>query len=243
MRRKIRVMIVDDHDIARKGVREMLNEYKGAEEITVVAEVDSGEEAVKRVRQINDDTDPKGAIDVVLMDIKMPGMGGVEATRLIGLRNKMFSDHYDTVKVIALTAGDSDDHLIPSQLLQYGASGYLTKDCGVVELARVIEKCHRGGRYLSPQIAQRLAFNDADAFERRYSPKDLLSGQETKIMMLIADGMMTETICKILNINRKTVSTYRRRIFEKLGVHNDVQLTKLAIMHNMLEDYSYSKKN
>ncbi len=132
----IKVLVVDDHDLVRTGITRMLADIDG---LQVIGQADSGQEALKKVREIKP--------DVVLMDVKMPGIGGLEATR------KLLRSHPD-LKVVAVTA--CEDDLFPTRLLQAGAAGYLTKGVALEEMVQAIRMAFAGQRYLSPQIAQQL---------------------------------------------------------------------------------------
>ena len=182
----IRVLVVDDQDLVRSGICRLLAD---AEQVEVVGDAASGEEAVQKAR----DLEP----DVVLMDINMPGIGGLEATQKILQRQP-------EIQIIALTVYDGDPYT--SRLLKIGASGYLTKGAHFDEMLRAIVKVNSGQKYISPEIAQKLAlrpFQD-DAGSLFLSPK--------------------------------TVNSYRYRIFEKLGIEkSDVQLTHLALRHGLID--------
>jgi two-component system, NarL family, invasion response regulator UvrY len=209
----INVLIVDDHDIVCAGVGRLLSDIKG---ILVIGEARSGEDAVKIAKEKRP--------DVVLMDVKMPGIGGLEATRKM-LRNN------PEIKVIALTV--CGDEPFPSKLLQAGAAGYLTKGSGIDEMVLAIRSVYAGKRYLGPEIAQQLAlkkYTDADG-----SPLDALSERELQVMMMITSGQKVQDISDKLCLSPKTVNSYRYRLFDKLGVASDVELTHLAIRHGILD--------
>ena len=205
-------MLVDDHDLVRTGIRKMLDDVSG---IKVVGEARSGEEAVKLGRQLKP--------NVVLMDVKMPGIGGFEATR------KLLRGDPD-IKVLVVTICTND--LYPARLLQIGASGYLTKGCTMEEMVQAIRAVHAGQRYISPEIASRLAFKHVS--EQEDSPFDQLSERELQVMLMITMGMKVQDIAEKLCLSPKTVNSYRYRIFEKLKVKNDVELTLLAIRHGLV---------
>ena len=210
----IDVVLVDDHQIVRAGIKRILDEAKG---IKIVDEVASGEEIVQLVR--------KQDVDVVLMDIHMPGIGGLEATRKIV--------HYNPkIKVIVLTV--SDDDIYPVRFLKSGAAGYLTKDCHAEELIQAIKQVYGGQRYLSPEIAQQLALK---RFDNRDSPFDLLSERELQVMLMITRGEKVPKIAEQLHLSTKTVNTYRYRIFNKLGVNSDVEMTHLALRYGVIDGH------
>ncbi|MDF1759216.1 MAG: UvrY/SirA/GacA family response regulator transcription factor [Coxiellaceae bacterium] len=209
----INVMLVDDLDLVRTGIRKMLDESAG---IKVIGEATSGEEAVKLARSVKP--------NVVLMDVKMPGIGGFEATRKL---IRMDPD----IKVLIVTVCDND--LYPARLLQVGASGYLTKGATMDEMVQAIKAVHAGQRYISPEIANRLAFKHVS--DKDESPFETLSERELQVMLMITKGMKVQEIADKLCLSPKTVNSYRYRIFEKLNVKNDVELTLLAIRHGLVE--------
>lgn len=208
----IKVLIVDDHEILRAGIKMLL---ENVHDLLIVGEAGSGEQAIVLARETNP--------DVVLMDVKMPGMGGLEATRRL-------ARHQPNIRVIALTSCTEEP--FPSRLIQAGAQGYLTKGCGVEEMILAIQKVHKGEKYISPEIAQLLALkNISDESE---SPFEKLSERELQVMLMITAGQKVQDISDKLCLSPKTVNSYRYRLFEKLKVNNDVELTHLAIRHGML---------
>ncbi len=210
----ITVVLVDDHELVRMGIRRLLEDVS---EVSIVGEASSGEEAIKLARDLK----PR----VMLMDVKMPGIGGLEATRRI-------SASLPDTRVIAVTACGEDP--FPGRLMRAGASGYLTKGADVSEMLQAIRSVIRGQRYLSPAIAQRMAlstFSDSDAA----TPLDTLSEREMQIAMMIVNCHKVQAISDKLCLSPKTVNTYRYRIFEKLSISSDVELTHLAIRHGLVE--------
>jgi two-component system, NarL family, invasion response regulator UvrY len=208
----IRVLVVDDHDLVRTGITRMLADIDG---LQVVGEADSGESALKLARELKP--------DVVLMDVKMPGIGGLEATR------KLLRSHPD-IKVVAVTVCEEDP--FPTRLMQAGAAGYLTKGAGLDEMVQAIRLAFAGQRYISPQIAQQLALK---SFQPQASPFDALSEREIQIALMIVGCQKVQIISDKLCLSPKTVNTYRYRIFEKLSVTSDVELTLLAVRHGMVD--------
>lgn len=207
----IKVLIVDDHELVRVGIRKLLQEFK---EIEVVGDSQSGEDAVAIARDLKP--------DVVLMDVKMPGIGGLEATKRILRMNPQ-------LKIIVVTACFEEP--FPSRLLQAGACGYITKSASPEEVISAIKKVHQGQRYISPEIAQQLALRTLIAPED--TPFDRLSERELQVLLMITNGATVNDIAEKLCISIKTVHSYRYRLFEKLAVQNDVELTRLAIRHGM----------
>ncbi len=209
----INVLVVDDHDLVRSGVVRLLSDVAG---IMVVGEACNGEEAVKIARE--------KCPHVVLMDIRMPGIGGLEATRRIVCYNP-------EIKVIALTIYESEP--FPTKLLQAGASGYLTKGAILDEMVLAIRTVHAGNRYLGPEIAQQMALKSVKASIQ--SPFEQLSERELQVMIMITAGQNVQMIAEKLCVTPKTINSYRYRIFEKLNVQSDVELTLLAMRHGILD--------
>jgi two-component system invasion response regulator UvrY len=209
----INVLVVDDHDLVRSGIVRLLSDVSG---IVVVGEASSGEEAVKIARE--------KCPHVVLMDVRMPGIGGLEATRKI-------VRHNPEIKVIALTTYENEP--FPTKLLQVGASGYLTKGALIDEMVLAIRTVHAGNRYLGPEIAQQMALKSVE--ENEQSPFTSLSERELQVMIMITAGQSVQTIAEKLCVTPKTINSYRYRIFEKLNVDSDVELTLLAMRHGILD--------
>lgn len=210
----IKVMVVDDHKLVRKGMANILGATSG---INVIAEAGSGEDAIKLAREM--------LPDIVLMDLQMPGIGGLEATRKL---LRVLPD----VKILIITVCGSD--VFPSKLLEEGVSGYITKDCSPEELIRAVRAVHTGQRYLSSEIAQRLALRRYST-EKEKAPFESLSERELQIMMMITSGKKPRAIARVLHLSPKTVNTYRYRLFEKLGVKSDVELTHYALKHGVID--------
>ncbi|MDG9759746.1 UvrY/SirA/GacA family response regulator transcription factor [Pseudomonas sediminis] len=213
----IRVLVVDDHDLVRTGITRMLADIDG---LQVVGQACTGEEALIKVRELKP--------DVVLMDVKMPGIGGLEATR------KLMRSHPD-IKVVAVTVCEEDP--FPTRLLQAGAAGYLTKGAALDEMVQAIRLVFAGQRYIDPQIAQQLALKSFQP-QNSGSPFDLLSEREIQIALMIANCHKVQNISDKLCLSPKTVNTYRYRIFEKLSITSDVELALLAVRHGMVDAVS-----
>lgn len=209
----IHVLLVDDHELVRTGIKRILNDTRG---MKVIGEAGSGEEALRMMRQCKP--------DVVLMDVNMPGIGGLEATRKLLYM-------YPAVKVIVVTVHAEEPY--PTRLLEAGASGYLTKGCAVEEVIGAIKAVHAGQRYIGMDIAQQLALSLLPGGQK--SPFDALSHREMQVMLMVTQGQSIQQISDKLCLSPKTVSTYRYRLYEKLGVDNDVELTHLAMRHGMIE--------
>jgi len=209
----ITLLIIDDHELVREGIRRLLEDQA---HITVLAEAASGEEAIKLASELKP--------EIILMDISMPGIGGLEAThRLLQINPKQ--------KIIILTAHTADP--FPKVLLRAGAVGYISKNSGLSEMQIAIETIHKGKSYISPDIAQKLAI--AALNPSNDSPFDRLSQRELQIIMLIVQGLRTQEIAKRLCLSPKTISTYRSRLMDKLEVPSVVELMKLAEQHGLNE--------
>ena len=209
----IKVLLVDDHDLVRLGIKKLLNDVGNIE---IVGEAASGEEAITLVK--------KFMPDVVLMDVKMPGIGGLEATKKI-------VKAYPKVKVLVVTV--CGDEPYPTRVLQAGASGYMTKGVSVDEMIQAIKTVHSGSRYLSPEVAQQLALKHLT--HKDGSPFDVLSKREMQVLIMITSGQKVNEVADQLFLSPKTVNSYRYRLFEKLKIESDVELTHLAIRHKLID--------
>ncbi len=212
---------MDDHALVRMGIRRLLEDMT---DIEVIADAESGEQALVLVKTHNP--------DVVLLDMKMPGIDGWEVTR----RLKKSNPH---IKVIAVTAMCTEP--FPTRVLQLGAMGYLTKESGAGEMEAAIRKVAKGEKYLSAEIAQKMAINSLQ--ETQASPFDTLSEREMQVMLMITSGMEVQDIAERLFLSSKTINGYRYRMFEKLAIKNDVELTYLAMKHRVIEHPSDSMQD
>lgn len=219
---KINVMVVDDHDLVRYGISRLLQDQQ---DVHVVAEVDSGEGAIEQCKTCQED------IDIILMDINMPGIGGLEATYRINKR-------WPEIGIIVITA--HADGPLPKKLLKGGAKGYLTKGTDINEIMTAIRDVRGGGRYITKDIAQQLALSMLPGAENLI---DLLSKRELQTLMMIARGYKTNKISTVLNLSPKTISTYRKRLHEKLNVSTDVEMLHLAYKHGIIDDNNIIKNN
>ncbi|MBN7769166.1 UvrY/SirA/GacA family response regulator transcription factor [Marinobacter daepoensis] len=214
----IRVLVVDDHELVRSGITRMLADNP---DIEVIGQASSGEEAIDCVRE--------NRPDIVLMDIRMPGIGGLEATRRI-LRID------DSIRVIVVTACADDPY--PARVMQSGATAYITKGADIQEMVRAIRKAHSGQRYISPEIAQKMALKQLGG-EREddgeLSLFERLSEREMQIAMMVVDCQKVQDISDKLCLSPKTVNSYRYRIFEKLEISSDVELALMAVRLGLLD--------
>jgi two-component system, NarL family, invasion response regulator UvrY len=212
----IKVVIVDDHDLVRLGVRRIL---ESAPDIKVVGEANSGESAINLIKVMMP--------DVVFMDLRMPGIGGLEATRKLLRINPR-------LKIIVVTVCDEEP--FPGRLVRAGAMGYITKNTSSDELLKAVRKVMSGHVYITLEVAQKMALRQVSNAAR--SPFSQLSERELQVMWMVTRGQEVRDIAKKLCLSPKTINTYRYRLFEKLGVSNNVELTHLAARYGMLEEES-----
>jgi DNA-binding NarL/FixJ family response regulator len=210
----INILLVDDDDLVRCGIRMLLDKFC---EIKIIGEAANGERAIQLARDLKP--------DVVVMDLKMPGIGGLEATRKI-LQIEA------NIKVIIVTS--CTDEPIPSCLMRAGAMGYVTKTTDADELAMAIHKAHSGQPYITPIIAQQMALRRSTN-DSAGSMIDKLSQREMQVMWMVIRGSQVNDIAARLNLSPKTINTYRYRMFEKLAIKNNVELTHLALKHGMID--------
>lgn len=209
----IRVLVVDDHDLVRMGISRMLSD---SPDIEVVGEADSGDMALKLAKQLTP--------DVVLLDVNMPNIGGLEATKRLVQLDK-------GIKILAVSSLSTQPY--PSMLLKAGANGYITKGTPLEEMIRAIKKVYQGGRYFSSEVAEQLA--ETLLSDNAGSPFDLLSDREKQVAMMVVNCQSPQQIADQLFVSVKTINTYRYRIYEKVGVDSDVKLTHLAIRHGLIQ--------
>jgi DNA-binding NarL/FixJ family response regulator len=209
----IKVFIVDDHEIIRRSLKMIL---KDASDLLVVGEAQDGKEALETI--------PVTDIDVLLLDMNMPGKCGIELlTELKKLKPEMH--------IIVLTIHPEDRFALKT--LKAGASGYLCKDTALEELVNAIRKVHSKGRYISATLAEQLAFNLVPDNEENSNP-NVLSEREQYILTKIASGEKIKDIATEMNLSISTIFTYRMKIFEKLKLTNNVELTHYAIENKLV---------
>lgn len=208
----IKVFLIDDHALVRTGIRMILSTQTGIE---VVGEAESGELALPQIRRLKP--------DVVLCDLHLPGVSGLEVTERI-----VKGDHGTRVIIVSV----SDDGPLPRRLLEAGASGYLGKGGDAVELIRAIHDVALGRRYLGTSVAQNMALSN---LEGGGSPFDALSPRETEVALLLTQGLRQEEIAKRLCLSAKTVNTHKSRLFEKIGITDNIALARLASQYGLLE--------
>ena len=210
--RDIRILLVDHQEMVRCGLQRLLNDTP---RLCVVGEASSGEEAVRLSRSLKP--------DVVLMDVQIPGIGALEATRRM--------TRGEAVSRIVLVASQLGG-LFPMRMLDAGASGYLSKNCGIQEISDALAVVCGGERYISADIARQMALSTLPGAEQ--SPFEHLTRREMQVMLMVAQGQSVHDISDHLRLSSKTISTYRYRLYEKLGVGNDIELARLAIRHGVV---------
>ncbi len=209
----VRIIIVDDHPIVREGLKKIL---ENTPDITVVDEADSGEELLNKIRKNN--------YDLILLDISMPGRGGLELLEQLKLEKH-------NLKILILSIHSEENYAV--RALRTGASGYLTKDKAPFELIEAIRKVSRGGKYVSPSLAEKLAFDLELGDNKQFHEK--LSNREFQIMRMIASGKTITNISEEIALSISTISTYRNRILEKMKMKNNAELTYYAIKNKLVE--------
>ena len=215
--KKIGILLADDHAVVRQGLRALL-EAEG--DITVMGEAENGRQAVALAR--------KAAPDVVLMDVVMPGMNGLEATRQI-------VRHVPSAKVLVLTSYGDDDYV--TQLLEAGAAGYLVKQTAAADLLKAIREVHRGKSFFSPSIAKRLRPQNGEngASGPPTFRQERLTSREAEVLQLVAEGFANKQIAAELSISIKTVEKHRQQAMNKLNIHDIAGLTRYAIAKGWVE--------
>ncbi len=209
----IRILVADDHGVVRKGLTQIVGESPGLE---VTGEAATGQEALDLVRS--------RPFDVVILDIAMPGRGGLDILRELKAARP-------TLKVLVLSMYPEEQYAIRS--LRDGASAYLTKGSPPEELILAIRTVAAGKRYITPSVADRLASYIEDSAQR--PPHESLSNREMQVLVLIGTGKQISDIAGELNLSVKTVSTYRSRILEKMGMETNAQIIRYALQHGLVE--------
>ena len=216
MSHEITILLADDHRIVRQGLKLLIEKQKG---MRVIAEAEDGAQAVKAVDEI--------LPDIVIMDVSMPVLNGIEATRRI-------RDNHPQIRVIALSM--HSDRRFVIETLKAGARGYLLKDCAFEEMAGAIRAVMDDKTYLSAEITDlvvrdyvaQLAQNDRSAFA-------VLTAREREVLQLLAEGRSTKDVAFLLGVSVKTSETYRQQLMEKLGLHSIAELTKYAIREGLTQ--------
>jgi DNA-binding NarL/FixJ family response regulator len=210
----IRVLLADDHAIVRAGLKELLTD---AGDITVAGEAANGQEVMACIRAED--------YDVAVLDMSMPGRGGIELI-------KQVKDEKPKLRVLVLTMHSEEQYAV--RALKAGASGYLTKDAAADQLVAAIRRIAAGGAYVSPETAERLVLDAAPRAES--APHTLLSDREFQVLQLIAGGKSVGEIARQLSLSVKTISTHKTRILHKMGLANQAELIRYALEHKLLDE-------
>jgi DNA-binding NarL/FixJ family response regulator len=209
----MKVLIADDHLVVRKGLKEIV---RNMDDVSVVDEAKDGREALAKIE--------KGGYDIVILDISMPGLSGLDVLHTMKSKNVK-------AQILILSVHPQEQYAI--RALRLGASGYLSKDSAYEELTSAIKKISAGGRYISSDLAEKYLFGkkkDADK-----TPHERLSEREFQIMCMLAKGKSVTEVAHDLFISDKTVSTHRMRILEKMGMKKNADLMLYAIRNNLIE--------
>jgi DNA-binding NarL/FixJ family response regulator len=215
---KIKVLLVDDHTVVRQGLRVLL---EAEQDIEIVGEADTGRQAVQLTRKL--------APDVVVMDIAMPNLNGLEATRQI-------LKEMPRAKVLVLSSYSDDEYV--HQMTEAGAAGYLLKQTAATDLIKAIREARKGNAFFSPSISKRLLDQYREAFLKGVPVKkrtDLLTSRESEVLQLIAEGKPNKQIASDLSISIKTVEKHRQQLMNKLNIHEVAGLTRYAISKGVIE--------
>lgn len=209
----IRILLADDHKLLREGLHSLIEQQP---DMTVIAEAEDGRATVQLAAKMSP--------DIIVMDISMPGLNGMEATRQILSKDP-------GVKVLALSMHTDRRFIV--EMLGAGASGYLLKDCAFEELIRAIHALADHRTYLSPKISDVVVKDYACRISKSLSSLSVLSPREREVLQLLAEGKSTREIASVLQIGMKTVETYRQQIMEKLDIHTIAGLTKFAVREGL----------
>jgi DNA-binding NarL/FixJ family response regulator len=215
---KIKVLLADDHTVVRQGLRVLL---EAEQDIAIVGEAETGRQAVQLTKKL--------APDVVVMDIAMPLLNGLEATRQI-------IKEAPSTKVLILSSYSDDEYV--HQLTEAGAGGYLLKQTAATDLIKAIREARKGNAFFSPAISKRLLDHYRDAFLRGVPVRkrtDLLTSREAEVLQLIAEGKPNKQIASELSISIKTVEKHRQQVMNKLNIHDVAGLTRYAISKGIIE--------
>jgi two-component system response regulator NreC len=206
----IKILLADDHKLLREGLRALIEEQRN---MTVVAEAEDGRSAVRLAASLSP--------DIIVMDISMPGLNGIDATRRIAAENP-------GIKVIALSMHADRDFVV--EMFKAGASGYLLKDCAFEELIHAIRAVSSKKAYLSSKLSDTMIKDYVNLFpKKKLSVFSALTVREREVLQLLAEGKSTREVAAKLNVSTKTVETFRRLIMKKLDIHTVAELTKYAI--------------
>ena len=209
---QIKILLVDDHAVVRMGFKMLI---EAEDDITVIGEAESGEVAIKLFQELKP--------DIILMDITMPGIGGLEAIDRIIAKDK-------NTKILVLSAHEDSVH--PKRVLNAGAMGYLTKRSAAEELIKAIKSIHQGKRYLEPNIAQQMAITQLSG---ETNPVEILSDREFEVFIALAKGKSTNEIADTLCLSPRTVGTHLYNIKQKLNANNSAEIALIAIRCGLID--------
>lgn len=209
---QIKILLVDDHAVVRMGFKMLI---EAETDIKVIGEAESGEAAVKLSQELKP--------DIIVMDITMPGIGGLEAIDRIMAKDK-------NTKILVLSAHEDSVH--PKRVLNAGAMGYLTKRSAAEELIKAIKSIHQGKRYLEPNIAQQMAITQLSG---ETNPVEILSDREFEVFMALAKGKSTNDIADTLCLSPRTVGTHLYNIKQKLNANNSAEIALIAIRCGLID--------
>lgn len=215
MKKQIDVLIADDHQIFREGIASLLN---GQKEINVVAESANGEEILESLNNTK--------IDVVLMDINMPKMNGIECAAII--KNK-----YPKVNILVFSSHDKDQYIV--KMLQMGVAGYILKTCGINELTSAIKTVSMGCSYFCKEVTNKIVEQFSNKGKLKKSGKEEITDREMEVLKLVSKGLRNNEIGTKLFISPRTVDTHRRNLMQKLGLHSAIELANYAMQNNLLD--------
>ena len=217
--KKTKILVVDDHPLVRFGV---INQLKASEDYIVVGEAEDGEDAIAKTKALTP--------DLVIMDIFMPGLSGIEATKLIKKK-------YPDTKILILTGFENEDYVY--QIIRSGAGGYVLKSVEKEELIEAVAAVVRGEKFFSPRISKLILENFIRKAEGQKSPipadEDILTKREKEIVALVADGLTNQQIAEKLFISARTVDTHRTNIMQKLNIHDVANLVRYAIEKGLVQ--------
>ena len=213
---QIKVLLVDDHAILRAGLRSLLATYN---DIEVVGEASDGEEAICKVRELRP--------DVIVMDLNMPGMNGLVATRYI-------LGEFSDARILMLTQYGNKEYVLP--LLEAGAAGYVLKQAADTDFVKGIRAVYEGNSYLHPSIAK-LVLEALTTGQSASDPDQALTPREREVLVMVAQGRTNNEIAKILHISPKTVDVHRTRMMNKLGLHNVAEIVRYAVRKHLIDLY------
>ncbi len=213
----IKILIADDHALFREGIKAVLGAYS---DLQVVGEAADGQEAIEEAKRLQP--------DIVLMDIAMPGLGGLEATLEL---KKLFPK----LKILVLTQYDNREYLY--RFLKAGVSGYVLKRAAGTELVNAIRAVHRGGTFLQPEMTPSVVegFLGKSALAEQEDPYEKLTDREKQVLKLVAEGNTNKDIAEVLSISVKTAMAHRANLMEKLGIHNKAELVRFAIERGIVK--------